>query len=90
LRFLFQKENLKKSASLQKQNFHTIPYSQERRKHCYYQVLFPKNIMMKMIIKWFGHASFLITTLGKKIYIDPYAGEYSEKIDILADQIQRE
>jgi L-ascorbate metabolism protein UlaG (beta-lactamase superfamily) len=36
-----------------------------------------------MIIKWFGNASFLLRTRGKKIYIDPYAGEYSEKADVV-------
>lgn len=36
-----------------------------------------------MLIKWLGHASFLIRTRGKKIYIDPYVGDYSEKADIV-------
>lgn len=35
------------------------------------------------IIKWLGHASFLIKSLGKNIYIDPYEGEYSEKADLI-------
>ncbi len=34
-----------------------------------------------MMLKWLGHASFLLETQGKKIYIDPYAGEYDEKAD---------
>ena len=36
-----------------------------------------------MKLKWLGHASFLLKTGGKKIYIDPYAGDYSEKADIV-------
>ena len=28
-----------------------------------------------MIIKWLGHASFLIKTLDVRVYIDPYAGD---------------
>ncbi|MCD6263670.1 MBL fold metallo-hydrolase [Candidatus Bathyarchaeota archaeon] len=36
-----------------------------------------------MKIKWLGHASFLITSGGKKVYIDPYAGEYTEKADLI-------
>jgi L-ascorbate metabolism protein UlaG (beta-lactamase superfamily) len=36
-----------------------------------------------MIVKWFGHASFLIKTVEKIIYIDPYAGEYVEKADVI-------
>ena len=36
-----------------------------------------------MIIKWLGHASFLIKTLDKRIYIDPYAGDYTEKADVI-------
>lgn len=39
--------------------------------------------MQRLIIKWLGHASFLIKTLGKNIYIDPYAGDYTEKADII-------
>ncbi len=34
-----------------------------------------------MKLKWLGHASFLLKIQGKKIYIDPYAGEYDEKAD---------
>ena len=34
-----------------------------------------------MHITWLGHASFKIETNGKVIYIDPYAGEYSDKAD---------
>lgn len=36
-----------------------------------------------MIIKWLGHASFLIKTLDRRVYIDPYAGDYTEKADII-------
>lgn len=36
-----------------------------------------------MLVKWLGHASFLIRTHGKKIYIDPYVGDYSEKADVV-------
>jgi len=36
-----------------------------------------------MNIRWLGHASFLIRTRGKRIYIDPYAGDYSEKGDVV-------
>ena len=36
-----------------------------------------------MLIKWLGHASFLIKTSGMKIYIDPYVGDYSEKADVV-------
>jgi len=36
-----------------------------------------------MKIKWLGHASFLISSGEKKIYIDPYAGEYTEKADLI-------
>ncbi|MFB0558283.1 MAG: MBL fold metallo-hydrolase [Candidatus Bathyarchaeia archaeon] len=36
-----------------------------------------------MIIKWLDHASFLIKAKGKNFYVDPYAGEYEEKADII-------
>jgi L-ascorbate metabolism protein UlaG (beta-lactamase superfamily) len=36
-----------------------------------------------MELKWLGHASWLIKTGGKNIYIDPYQGEYTEKADII-------
>lgn len=36
-----------------------------------------------MLIKWLGHASFLVKTHGKNIYIDPYVGDYSEKADVV-------
>jgi L-ascorbate metabolism protein UlaG (beta-lactamase superfamily) len=39
--------------------------------------------MADMKIKWLGHASFLIKTKGKKIYIDPYAGDYEEEADVV-------
>ena len=36
-----------------------------------------------MIIRWLGHASFLVKALGKTFYIDPYEGEYTEKADFI-------
>jgi L-ascorbate metabolism protein UlaG (beta-lactamase superfamily) len=36
-----------------------------------------------MKLKWLGHASFLLATRGKKIYIDPYVGDYTEKADVV-------
>jgi L-ascorbate metabolism protein UlaG (beta-lactamase superfamily) len=36
-----------------------------------------------MFVKWLGHASFLIKTQEKNIYIDPYVGDYSEKADVV-------
>ncbi len=36
-----------------------------------------------MLVKWLGHASFFIKTHGKRIYIDPYVGDYSEEADIV-------
>ena len=36
-----------------------------------------------MIIRWLGHASFLVKTLGRTFYIDPYEGEYTEKADFI-------
>jgi len=36
-----------------------------------------------MIIKWLGHASFLVKTSGKNFYLDAYAGEYLEKADVI-------
>lgn len=39
--------------------------------------------MVAMKLKWLGHASFLIRADGKKVYIDPYVGDYSEKADIV-------
>jgi len=36
-----------------------------------------------LIVRWFGQASILMKTLGKNIYIDPYAGKYSEKADVI-------
>jgi L-ascorbate metabolism protein UlaG (beta-lactamase superfamily) len=36
-----------------------------------------------MMLKWLGHASFLLEIQGKKIYIDPYIGDYSEKADAI-------
>jgi L-ascorbate metabolism protein UlaG (beta-lactamase superfamily) len=36
-----------------------------------------------MIVKWFGHAAFLVTASGQQVYIDPYAGDYSEPADLI-------
>ncbi|UCH02730.1 MAG: MBL fold metallo-hydrolase [Candidatus Bathyarchaeota archaeon] len=36
-----------------------------------------------MIIKWLGHASFLLKVLDKAFYIDPYAGDYVEQADVI-------
>lgn len=36
-----------------------------------------------MKIKWLGHASVMIKTEGKVIYIDPYEGDYTAKADIV-------
>ena len=36
-----------------------------------------------MNIKWLDHASFLVKAKGKNFYIDPYAGEYTEKADVI-------
>ena len=36
-----------------------------------------------MKIKWLGHASFLIKSKERTLYIDPYAGEYTEKADLI-------
>jgi len=36
-----------------------------------------------MKLKWLGHASVMIETSGKVIYIDPYQGEYDRKADII-------
>jgi L-ascorbate metabolism protein UlaG (beta-lactamase superfamily) len=36
-----------------------------------------------LIIKWLGHASFLIETEGLNVYIDPYAGKYDKKADLI-------
>jgi len=36
-----------------------------------------------MKIKWLGQSSFLIKSKGKNLYIDPYAGEYTEKADLI-------
>lgn len=38
---------------------------------------------MVFLIKFLGHASFQIKVEGKTIYVDPYAGEYTEKADIV-------
>lgn len=38
---------------------------------------------MGVSVKWLGHASFRISADGKVIYIDPYAGDYREKADII-------
>jgi len=36
-----------------------------------------------MEITWLGHASFKLKTMGKVIYIDPYAGDYDEAADFI-------
>ena len=36
-----------------------------------------------MRLKWLGHASLMIETEGKTIYVDPYEGEYVSKADIV-------
>ncbi len=36
-----------------------------------------------MIVKWLGHASFLVKASGKNVYIDPYVGEYGAKADVI-------
>lgn len=36
-----------------------------------------------MILKWLDHASFLLKVGGRNFYIDPYAGEYTEKADVI-------
>ena len=38
---------------------------------------------MVVFIKWFGHASFQIKAEGRTIYLDPYAGEYTGKADLI-------
>lgn len=39
--------------------------------------------MADVMVKWFGHASFQIRVDDRNIYIDPYAGEYADKADIV-------
>jgi L-ascorbate metabolism protein UlaG (beta-lactamase superfamily) len=36
-----------------------------------------------MKIKWLGQSSFLIKSNGRTLYIDPYAGECTEKADLI-------
>lgn len=36
-----------------------------------------------MIVRWFGQASILMKAWGENIYIDPYAGKYTEKADMI-------
>ena len=38
---------------------------------------------MDFLVKWLGHASFIVKAEGKTIYIDPYEGEYDEKADLI-------
>ena len=38
---------------------------------------------MDFYLKYLGHASFMMDIGGKKIYIDPFAGEYIEKADLI-------
>jgi len=39
--------------------------------------------MVEVKLKYLGHASFQVEFDGKIIYIDPYAGEYVEKADLI-------
>ncbi|MHA2427530.1 MAG: MBL fold metallo-hydrolase [Candidatus Hermodarchaeia archaeon] len=34
-------------------------------------------------MKWLSHTSFLSKVSGKSFYVDPHAGEYLEKADVL-------
>ncbi len=36
-----------------------------------------------MLVKWLGNASFFLKTSGLRVYIDPYAGDYLEKADLV-------
>jgi L-ascorbate metabolism protein UlaG (beta-lactamase superfamily) len=36
-----------------------------------------------MRLTWLGHASVLLITKGKRVYVDPYAGNYVEKADVI-------
>jgi L-ascorbate metabolism protein UlaG (beta-lactamase superfamily) len=38
---------------------------------------------MDFYLKYLGHASFMMNMDGKKIYIDPFEGEYTEKADLI-------
>jgi L-ascorbate metabolism protein UlaG (beta-lactamase superfamily) len=38
---------------------------------------------MGFLVRWLGHASFIVKAEGKTIYIDPYEGEYAEKADLV-------
>ena len=39
--------------------------------------------MFLLEIKWLGHASWMLKTEGKVIYIDPYEGKYTVKADLV-------
>ncbi len=36
-----------------------------------------------IVVKWLGHASFIVKAEGQTIYIDPYEGEYHEKANLV-------
>ncbi|UCH02873.1 MAG: MBL fold metallo-hydrolase [Candidatus Bathyarchaeota archaeon] len=38
---------------------------------------------MDVLVKWLGHASFMVKAKEKTIYIDPYEGSYTEKADLI-------
>ena len=38
---------------------------------------------MSILVKWLGHASFMVEVAGKIIYIDPHEGEYTKKADLI-------
>jgi len=38
---------------------------------------------MTFMIKWMGHAGFLIKTNGRNVYVDPHEGEHEEKADLI-------
>ena len=43
----------------------------------------PLTKRASIIVKWLDHASFMIKASGKTIYIDPYAGQYVDKADLI-------
>jgi L-ascorbate metabolism protein UlaG (beta-lactamase superfamily) len=38
---------------------------------------------MSVLVKWLGHASFMVDVAGKIIYLDPHEGEYTKKADLI-------